>query len=78
MIRPKALLSVVEGGGAEEAGTAGGELEGLDGEGEVLVAGVEDEEAVVDELLEAPRLVAAWHLGALRMALALLHAGRLC
>lgn len=45
-------MSVVEGRGAEQTGTAGGELEGLDGEGEVLVAGFINQEAVVDELLD--------------------------
>ena len=44
--------------GAVVAGTGGGQLEGLDGEGEVLVIGVVDEEPVVDVLLEALGLVA--------------------
>ena len=50
--------------GAVVAGTGGGKLEGLDGEGEVLVIGVVDEEPVVDVLLEALGLVTGWHKGA--------------
>ena len=42
---------MVEGGGAEEAGTGGGQLKSLHRKWEVLVTGVVDEEAVVDELL---------------------------
>ena len=45
-----ALVSdlVLELVGAVVAGAGGGELEALDGEGEVLVIGIVDEEAVVD------------------------------
>jgi len=46
------------------AGTGGGKLEGLDGEWEVLIIGVVDEEAVVDGLLQTLGLVALWHQGA--------------
>merc|ERR1712045_630678 len=61
-----ALLSdlVLELVGAVVAGAGGGELEALDGEGEVLVIGVVDEEAVVDGLLQALGLVALGHEGA--------------
>ena len=44
--------------GADEASARGGQLEVLDGEGEVVVGRVEDEEAVVDALLQALGLVA--------------------
>lgn len=58
-----ALVSdlVLELVGAVVAGAGGGELEALDGEGEVLVIGVVDEEAVVDGLLQALGLVALGH-----------------
>jgi len=46
------------------AGACGRQLESLDGEGEVLVIGVVDEEPVVDALLEALGLVAGGHQGA--------------
>ena len=51
------------GVGAVVAGAGGGQLEGLDGEGEVLVIGVEGEEPVVDTLLQALGLVAGGHQG---------------
>jgi hypothetical protein len=44
--------------GAVIAGAGGGQLEGLDGEGEILVVGVVDEEPVVDVLLETLCVVA--------------------
>ena len=56
--------SVLELVGAVVAGAGRGELEALDGEGEVLVIGVVDEEAVVDGLLQALGLVALGHEGA--------------
>ena len=52
------------GVGAVVAGAGGRQLEGLDGEGEVLVIGVVGEEAVVDALLQALGLVAGGHQGA--------------
>ena len=52
---------MVDGVGAQQAGTAGGELEGLDGEGSVVVIGVVDEETVVDGLLQTLGLVALRH-----------------
>ena len=51
------------GVGAVVAGAGGRQLEGLDGEGEVLVIGVVGEEAVVDALLQALGLVAGGHQG---------------
>lgn len=50
--------------GAVVARTCGRKLESLDGEGEVLVIGVVDEEPVVDALLEALGLVTGGHQGA--------------
>jgi len=50
--------------GAVVAGARGRQLESLNGEGEVLVIGVVDEEPVVDALLEALGLVAGGHQGA--------------
>ena len=47
--------------GAIITGTGGGQLEGLDGEGEVLVVGVIDQEPVVDALLETLGLIAGGH-----------------
>lgn len=70
----KLLLDVIS---AEEAGAAGGELEGLDGEGEVLVTGVVDQEAVDDGLLQTLGAVAVGHQRTRPVALALLQAGRL-
>jgi len=52
---------MVDGVGAQETSTAGGKLEGLDGEGEVLIIGVVDKEAVVDGLLQTLGLVALRH-----------------
>ena len=46
---------------ADEAGARGGQLEVLDGEWEVIVIWVIDEEAVVDALLQAFGLVASRH-----------------
>ena len=52
------------GVGSVVAGAGGGKLEGLNGEGEVLVIGVVDEEPVVDRLLDALGQVALWDEGA--------------
>jgi len=49
------------GVGAVVAGTGRGQLEGLNGEGKVVIIGVVDEEAVVDVLLETLGLVALGH-----------------
>ncbi len=60
------------------AGTGGGQAEALDGEGQVLVVRVVDEEAVVDGLLQTLCLVALGHERAVRAGGgALLHAGGL-
>jgi len=50
--------------GAVEAGAGGRQLEAVDGEGQVLIIGIEDEEAVVDGLLDALGLVALGDEGA--------------
>ena len=50
--------------GSIVASTCTGKLEGLDGEGEVLVIGVVDKEPVIDVLLEALGLIASWDKGA--------------
>lgn len=52
---------MVDGVGAQETGATGRKLECLDGEGEVLIIGVVDEEAVIDGLLQALGLVAIRH-----------------
>ena len=52
------------GVGSVVASAGGGELEGLDGEGEVLVIGVIDQEPVVDVLLETLGLITRGHQGA--------------
>ena len=52
------------GVGPVVAGAGRGQLEGLDGEWEVVIIGVVDEEPVVDGLLEALGLVALWDQGA--------------
>lgn len=46
--------------GTVVAGTGRGQLEGLDGEGQVLIIGVIDEEPVVDGLLQALGFIALW------------------
>jgi len=50
--------------GAIVTGAGGGQLESLDGEGEVLLIGIVHKEPVVDVLLEALGLVAGGHQGA--------------
>ena len=52
------------GVGSVVAGAGGGKLEGLNGEGEVLVIGVIDQEPVVDVLLETLGLITRGHQGA--------------
>jgi len=51
--------------GSVEASASRGQLEAVDGEGEVLVIGIEDQEAVVDRLLDALGLVAFGNEGTL-------------
>lgn len=51
--------------GAVEAGAGGGQLEAVEGEGQVLIIGIVDEEPVVDGLLDALGLVALGDKGAL-------------
>ena len=66
------------GVGSVQAGASRGQLEALDGEGEVLVIGIVDEESVVDGLLQTLGLVAFGHERARRSgAGALLDAGGL-
>ena len=57
LVRRLGIVAVVAGAGA-------GQLEGLDGEWEVLIIGVVDQESVVDVLLETLGLVARWDQGA--------------
>ncbi len=73
---PRSLVLVHVG--AVVAGAGGGEPEGLDGEGQVLVVGVVHQEAVVDGLLQALGLVALGNEGAVGAGgRALLNAGGL-
>jgi len=52
---------MIDGVGTQQTSTAGGKLECLDSEGEVLIIGVVDKEAVVDGLLQTLGLVAVRH-----------------
>jgi hypothetical protein len=51
------------GVGTVVTGTSGRQLEALDGEGQVLIISIIDQEPVVDGLLQALGLVALWHQG---------------
>ena len=51
----------LEGEGSDEASARGGQFEILDGEREVVIVRIVDQEAVVDVLLEALGLVAGGH-----------------
>lgn len=74
----KGFQLVIDSVGAQETSAAGGKLECLDGEGEVLIIGVVDEEAVIDGLLQALGLVTHRNFGAiLSCGETILHAGAL-
>jgi len=52
--------------GSVVTSTGGRKLEGLDGEGEVLVIGIIDKEPVVDVFLKTLGLIACWNKGTSR------------